>query len=91
VAAKLSEGLGRAVVFENRPGAGGNIGAEVVAKSPPDGYTTLYANTGIAVAVSAYANAPTTSFATSFPSARPLRARISSSSTGRCRSNRSKS
>jgi tripartite-type tricarboxylate transporter receptor subunit TctC len=55
VAAKLSEGLGRAVVFENRPGAGGNIGAEVVAKSQPDGYTTLYANTGIAVAVSAYA------------------------------------
>jgi tripartite-type tricarboxylate transporter receptor subunit TctC len=47
--------LGRAVVFENRPGAGGNIGAEVVAKSQPDGYTTLYANTGIAVAVSAYA------------------------------------
>jgi tripartite-type tricarboxylate transporter receptor subunit TctC len=54
VAAKLSEGLGRSVVFENRPGAGGNIGAEVVAKSPPDGYTLLYANTGIAVAVSAY-------------------------------------
>jgi tripartite-type tricarboxylate transporter receptor subunit TctC len=54
VATKLSETLGRAVVFDNRPGAGGNIAAEVVAKSAPDGYTLLYANTGIAVAVSAY-------------------------------------
>lgn len=54
VAQKMSEGLGQQVVFENRPGAGGNIGAEAVAKSPADGYTLLYANTGIAVAVSAY-------------------------------------
>lgn len=54
VAQKMSEGLGQSVVFENRPGAGANIAAEVVAKSPPDGYTTLYANTGIAVAISAY-------------------------------------
>jgi tripartite-type tricarboxylate transporter receptor subunit TctC len=54
VANKMSESLGRTVVFENRPGAGGNIAAEVVAKSAPDGYTTLYANTGISVAVSAY-------------------------------------
>ncbi len=54
VAQKMTEGLGHTVLFENRPGAGGNIGAEVVAKSPPDGYTLHYANTGIAVAVSAY-------------------------------------
>ena len=54
VAQKLGEGLGQTVVFENRPGAGANIAAEAVAKSPPDGYTTLYANTGIAVAHSAY-------------------------------------
>lgn len=55
IAQKLGEGLGQAVVFENRPGAGANIAAEVVAKSAPDGYTVLYANTGIAVAISAYA------------------------------------
>ena len=55
VAQKLGEGLGQTVVFENRPGAGANIAAEVVAKSPADGYTLLYANTGIAVSVSAYA------------------------------------
>ncbi len=54
VAQKLGEGLGQTVVFENRPGAGGNIAAEAIAKSPPDGYALLYANTGIAVAVSAY-------------------------------------
>ena len=54
IAQKLGDALGQNVVFENRPGAGANIAAEVVAKSPPDGYTTLYANTGIAVAYSAY-------------------------------------
>lgn len=54
VALKLGDALGQQVVFENRPGAGANIAAEVVAKSPADGYTLLYANTGIAVAVSAY-------------------------------------
>jgi tripartite-type tricarboxylate transporter receptor subunit TctC len=54
VAQKLGDGLGQNVVFENRPGAGANIAAEVVAKAPPDGYTALYANTGIAVAATAY-------------------------------------
>jgi tripartite-type tricarboxylate transporter receptor subunit TctC len=58
VAQRLSEGFGQNVVFENRPGAGANIAAEVVAKSPPDGYTALYANTGIAVAYSAYEKLP---------------------------------
>jgi len=41
VAQKLSGPLGRQVVVENRPGAAGNIGHEVVAKAPPDGYTLL--------------------------------------------------
>jgi tripartite-type tricarboxylate transporter receptor subunit TctC len=41
IAQKLTDGLGRQVVVENRPGATGNIGHEVAAKSPPDGYTLL--------------------------------------------------
>jgi tripartite-type tricarboxylate transporter receptor subunit TctC len=41
IAQKLSEAWGQAVVVDNRPGAGGNIGADIVAKSPPDGYTIL--------------------------------------------------
>ena len=38
---KLSEMLGQQVIVDNRPGGGANIGAELAAKSPPDGYTLL--------------------------------------------------
>ena len=41
IAEKLSERLGQPVVPENRPGATGNVGTEVVAHAPPDGYTLL--------------------------------------------------
>src|SRR6188474_1365574 len=41
IAQWLSERLGRAFVIENRPGAGGNIGAEVVVRAAPDGHTLL--------------------------------------------------
>jgi tripartite-type tricarboxylate transporter receptor subunit TctC len=41
--AKMAELLGQQFVIENKAGAGGNIGADVVAKSPPDGYTLLMA------------------------------------------------
>jgi tripartite-type tricarboxylate transporter receptor subunit TctC len=41
IAQKIGEAWNQSVVVDNRPGAGGNIGADIVAKSPPDGYTIL--------------------------------------------------
>jgi tripartite-type tricarboxylate transporter receptor subunit TctC len=46
MAQKLSEVLGQPVVTDNRPGAGGMIGTDVVAKATPDGYTILSASSG---------------------------------------------
>jgi tripartite-type tricarboxylate transporter receptor subunit TctC len=55
VAQKLSDRLGQQVVVENRGGAGGTIGAEAVAKAPPDGYTLVVGTTSThAVAPSVY-------------------------------------
>ncbi len=54
---KLSEALDQQVIVENRPGAGGNIGAEAAAQSAPDGYTLfLAALTNHAIAASVYSN-----------------------------------
>jgi len=47
IAQKLAESWGQPVVVENKPGAGGNLGADSVAKSPPDGYTLLVAANNI--------------------------------------------
>jgi tripartite-type tricarboxylate transporter receptor subunit TctC len=59
---KLSEMWGQSVIVENRPGAGGTIGAAVVAKSPPDGYTLLVNSAAQAYNASIY---PTLSYDTS--------------------------
>jgi tripartite-type tricarboxylate transporter receptor subunit TctC len=48
---RLSEILGQPVIIDNRGGAGGNLGAAVVAKSPPDGYTYLLTTSAFAVNV----------------------------------------
>ena len=46
VAGKLQDRLGQPVVIENKPGAGGNIGGDLAAKSPPDGYTLFVGTVG---------------------------------------------
>jgi tripartite-type tricarboxylate transporter receptor subunit TctC len=51
---KLTERLGRTFIVENRPGGGGHIGAEFVAKSPPDGYTLLIAGVPHAIGMTLY-------------------------------------
>ena len=46
VGAELQKSMGQSVIVDNRPGAGGNVGADVVAKSTPDGYTLLMGTVG---------------------------------------------
>ena len=55
IAQKLSEQFGHQVIPENRPGAGGNLGLELAAKSPPDGYTMVLSSSVIALAPALYA------------------------------------
>lgn len=50
----LSQQLGQAVVVDNRAGAGGNLGLELAAKAPPDGYTIVLASPTIAISPSLY-------------------------------------
>ncbi len=53
LAIKLQSGLGQSIVIENRPGASGNVAAEVTARSPADGYTLLLGN--VSLTISAHA------------------------------------
>jgi tripartite-type tricarboxylate transporter receptor subunit TctC len=58
IAPKLAEQIGQPVIVDNRPGATGNIGADVVAKAPRDGYTLLMATAVIAISPSFYKKLP---------------------------------
>jgi len=58
VAEKMSPALGRPVVVENRSGAAGGVGTELVAKSPPDGYTILMATAAQSISETLYVRQP---------------------------------
>lgn len=56
LADRVGQDLGQPIVVENRPGAGGNIGMDHVARSKPDGYTLLMGPIGLAINPALYAN-----------------------------------
>src|ERR1700741_4213804 len=58
ISARLQEQLGQPVIVENRAGAGGMTGADLVAKSPPDGYTILQNTNGQAISPAIYRTLP---------------------------------
>lgn len=55
---KLTRALGQPILIENKPGAGGIVGAQEVARAPADGHTLLFANTSIAINPSLYKSLP---------------------------------
>lgn len=58
LASRLSESLGQQVIVDNRAGAGGTLGTDIVAKSAADGYTLLFGGIGLAINASLYKNLP---------------------------------
>jgi len=58
LAQRFHESLGQAVTVDNRAGAGGNIGADLTAKSPPDGYTLMLSTASLTVNVTLYPKLP---------------------------------
>ena len=90
VAARLSTTLGQTVVVDNRPGAGGVVGTEMVAKSPPDGHTMLIASPSIIVSPLLIKNLPydpmkdfaSVAFMATFPTALVVGAQVKAVSVG---------
>ncbi len=58
VAQKLSESLGQSVIIDNKPGAGGVVASDAVAKAEPDGHTLLLISNGTAVTASLFKSLP---------------------------------
>ena len=58
IAARLAEQLGVGVVVDNKPGAGGNLAADLAAKATPDGYTLFYNTSAITIAPALYGKVP---------------------------------
>ena len=58
VGSRLSQELGQPVVIDNKPGAGGNVGAAEVARAPADGYTLLMASPALTISPAVYKNLP---------------------------------
>jgi tripartite-type tricarboxylate transporter receptor subunit TctC len=58
IAQELSKRIGEQVIVDNKPGAGATIGADLVAKAPPDGYTLLLASQTIAISATLYPKLP---------------------------------
>ncbi len=58
LADRIGQALGQPVVVDNRPGAGGNVGMDAVAKAEPDGYTILMGPIGLAINPALYAKMP---------------------------------
>ena len=54
IAQQITEAMGQQIIVENRPGAAQNVAAELVAKSPPDGYTLFMSSAALGVNVSLY-------------------------------------
>ncbi len=82
---KMAEAWGQPVVIDNRPGAGGNIAAEIVAKAPPDGHTIIVVGLSHAANLSLYSRLAYDPVKTSLRSRRPSRSIRFSSCTRRCR------
>lgn len=58
VAQKMSESMGQSIVVDNKPGAGGVVASDTVAKAPPDGHTLLLMSNGTAVSVGLFKSLP---------------------------------